>query len=400
MPVISTLKSTARTLAGASALSLLMAGSALAFDGNAVAERVKELYAAQGGQISYQSVETSGSTVVLKGASIRAPGVAAQDKSFNVGDITLSDVSDAADGGYDIGQANVPDMTLPFEGTSISIKGMELENMHLAAEGSTDPLASILYYQKAEIDQITVNQAGNDIATLQDIVATISPYTAGSPINYTWDVDKIAIDLSKAEPSKAKETLTALGYEKIDGRIDSKGSWSITDGRFKLDQFDLVMDEGGKLGMTFDIGGYTLDFIKGLQQAQATLADNPDSDAGGLAMLGLLQQLTVSGASVRFDDASLTNKVLDYFANQQGTERSVLVNQMKAVLPLFAGQLKNAKFASQVTEAVSAYLDNPKSLEIRATPPSPVPVAILMATGSAQPEKLPDVLGVTVTANK
>ncbi|YBV97817.1 hypothetical protein M1D80_13430 [Phyllobacteriaceae bacterium JZ32] len=400
MPVINILKSTARNLAAASALSLLMAGSALAFEGNSVAERLKELYAAQGGQINYQSVETSGSTVVLKGASVRAPGTPAQEKAIELGDITLSNVSDAPDGGYNIGQAAIPDMTFPFEGTTISVKGMDMENLHLAPKSSSDPLASILYYQKAEIDEITVSQAGNDIAMLQDIVATVSPFKEGTPIDYTWDVDKIGIDMSKAPPSKGKETLTALGYEKITGHIDSRGSWSVPDGRFKLDQFDLVMDDGGTLGMTLDLGGYTLDFIKGVQETQATLADNPDNDAAGLAMLGLLQQLTVNGASVRFDDASLTNKLLDYFANQQGSDRVTVINQAKAVLPLFAGYLKNAAFATQVTQAVSAYLDNPKSLEIRAAPSAPVPVAVLMATGSAQPEKLPDVLGVTVTANK
>jgi len=400
MPVISTLKSTARNLVAASALSLLMAGSAFAFEGNAVAERLKELYGAQGGQLNYQNVETSGSTVVLKGTSVRAPGTQAQEKSIELGDITLNNVSDASDGGYDIGRADVPDMTFPFEGTSIAIKGMAMENLHLAPKGSSDPLASILYYQKAEINQITVSQADNTIATLQDVVATISPFKQGSPIDYTWNVGKIAIDLSKAPPSKGKETLAALGYETINGHIDSRGSWSVPDGRFKLDQFDLVMDQGGTLGMTFDLGGYTLDFLKGLQQAQAMLADNPDSDAAGLAMLGLMQQLTVNGASIRFDDASLTNKLLDYFANQQGSDRATLTNQVKAVLPLFAGQLRNAAFAAQVSQAVSTYLDNPKSLEIRATPPAPVPVAVLMATGSSQPEKLPDVLNVTVTANK
>ncbi|WP_147272179.1 hypothetical protein [Phyllobacterium salinisoli] len=400
MSALSPLKSTARNLAAASALSLLMAGSAFAFDGNAVAERLKELQATQGSELNYQSVETSGSTVTLKGVSVKAPGTPATEKPFNVGDIVLSDVSDAPDGGYQIGKADVPDMSVPFGGMTIALKGMELDNLRLAAKGSTGPLASVVYYEKAEIDQMILTHEGNDVATLQDIVATISPYKEGQPIDYTWDVDKIAVDLSKIQPSKAKETLTALGYQKINGHIDSKGTWSVSDGRFQLNQFDLVMDDGGTLGLKFDLGGYTLDFMKELQQAQAMIAADPDSEAGGLAMLGLLQQLTVSGATVRFDDASLTNKVLDYYAKQQGAERSTLVNQMKAVLPLFAGQLRNAAFASQVTEAVSAYLDNPKSLEIRAAPPSPVPVAILMATGTAQPEKLPDVLGVTVTANK
>ncbi|PYE87194.1 hypothetical protein [Phyllobacterium leguminum] len=399
MPVTPELKSTARTLMAASALSLLMAGSAFAFDGNAVAERMKEDYAAQGGQLDYQSVETQGSTVILKNSSVTMPGAKKEEKPFDLGDITLNDVTDAADGGYDIGRASVPNMNFPMAGMSMSAKGVEMDKLHLAPKVSTDPLANFLYYQKAKIDEIAITEDGKQIATFKDIVTTASPYKAGSPIDYSWDVAKVDIDVSAAKPSEMTKTIEALGYKQITGNIVSKGSWS-PDGRLKLDKFDLTMDQGGKLGMTFDIGGYTLDFIKETQEAQAALAVNQDKNTGHLAMLGLIQQLTVNGASIRFDDVSLTGKVLDYYAKKQGSDRSTIVNQTKAVLPFLAGQLKNAAFASQVTQAVGAYLDNPKSLEIRAVPSSPVPVAVLMATGTAQPERLPDVLGVTVTANK
>lgn len=400
MPFTSKLKSTARTLMAASALSLLMAGSAFAFDGNAVAERVKELYAEQGGQLTYQSVTTSGSTVVLKDASVKMPGAKAVDDPFKLGDITLERVTDAADGGYDIERASLPDMTFPADGTEISAKGIEMDKLHLTPKGSTDPIAAMTYYQKAKVDNITIAQEGKNIATLQDLVATLSPYKEGSPIDYTWNVEKATLDVKNIKPSEMTKTLGELGYDKITGNIVSKGSWSPADGRFKLDQFDLTMDQGGKLGMTFDIGGYTLDFVKELQGAQKTLAATQDKDAAGLATVGLFQQLTINGASIRFDDASLTGKVLDYYAKKQGTDRSTVVNQTKAVLPFMVGQLKNAAFATQVTQAVGSYLDNPKSLEIRATPTSPTPIAVLMATGAAQPERLPDVLGVTVTADK
>ena len=69
MPPIHPLKSGLRVLAATSAL-VVFAGSAYAVDGNAVAARLKAVYAEQGGTIEYGSVETNGSTVILKDTKV------------------------------------------------------------------------------------------------------------------------------------------------------------------------------------------------------------------------------------------------------------------------------------------------------------------------------------------
>ena len=100
-----------------------------------------------------------------------------------------------------------------------------------------------------------------------------------------------------------------------------------------------------RFGMTFDLGGYTLDFIKSLQEMQKKMAAQPagaDNSAQSMAMLGLMQQLTFNGASIRFDDDSLTNKALDYVAKQQGRSRDDIINQAKAIVPFVPAQLNNA----------------------------------------------------------
>ena len=128
--------------------------------------------------------------------------------------------------------------------------------------------------------------------------------------------------------------------------------------------------------------------------------EGQDESAKGLAMLGLLQQLNFISMSIRFDDSSITGRALDYAAKQAGQDRAAIINQTKGVLPFALAQLKDPDFAQKVTEAASAYLDNPKSLEIKAAPPAPVPFAILAATGSTTPEALIKQLNVTVTANQ
>jgi hypothetical protein len=159
------------------------------------------------------------------------------------------------------------------------------------------------------------------------------------------------------------------------------------------------IDNVGKLNVLMDVTGYTPALIKGLQEMTKNM-EGQDESAKGLAMLGLLQQLNFVSASIRFDDASITGKALDYAAKQAGQDRAAIINQTKGVLPFALAQLKDPDFAQKVTEAASAFLDNPKSLEVKAAPPAPVPFAILAATGSTTPEALIKQLNVTVTANQ
>ena len=64
-------------------------------------------------------------------------------------------------------------------------------------------------------------------------------------------------------------------------------------------------------------------------------------------------------------------------------------------------QLNNPELTTQVTEAVNAYLSEPKSLEIAAEPENAVPFAVLMAGGmSGNPAELLKTLAVSVTANQ
>jgi hypothetical protein len=398
MPPIHSLKSGLRVLAATSAL-VVFAGSAYAVDGNAVAARLKAVYAEQGGTIEYGSVETNGSTIILKDTKVSTTGI---KESFNAGDITLGDVSDVSGGGFKIGSLTMPDIDFSPEGepgNKISIDGISLEGITLPAEGATQPLAKILQYEKAEVKHLNVNVKGKDVFTADNLTATISPLTETSPVAFTTNVESFKADLSDIEDPKTKDALKALGYETISGKIDVNGTWNVSDGRLNFEKMDFVADNAGTLGLKFDISGYTLDFIKGLQEATKNMEGKPD-DAQSMAMLGLMQQLSFTGASVRFDDASVTYKALDYVAKQQGAKRGDLINQAKAILPMAAAQLGNAEFAQSLGAAVNTYLDNPRTIEIKAAPAKPVPFAIIAAGGMADPKSLIKTLGVTVTASQ
>jgi hypothetical protein len=387
-----------RVLAAASALVVVFAGSAYAVDGDAVAARLKNLYGEQGGTMEYSNVETHDSTVILQDTKLSTAGM---KQTFNVGDITLSDVTDVSGGGFKIGTLAMPDINYtPVDEpeSKISVQGIGLQGITLPAEGATEPLAKIFQYEKAEIKHITVNAKGKDIFAADDLITTISPLTETSPVTFTSNVASFKADLSDVQDPKTKETLKALGYETISGKIAAAGTWNVTDGRLNIEKMDFIADNAGTLGIKLDISGYTLDFIKGLQEATKNMEGKEDN-AKSMAMLGLMQQLSFTGASIRFDDASVTYKALDYVAEKQRAKRSDLIGQAKMILPMAAAQLGNAEFAQALGTAVNTYLDDPKTIEIKAAPAKPVPFAIIAAGGMADPKSLIKTLGVTVTAN-
>lgn len=380
-------------------LFTLPLNAAFAQEAGAVAERLKTVLASQNMTLGWSSATGDASEIVLEGATIT---VAGEDKAFPIGKLTLSGVEDD-NGGYKITTISTEPYSVTQDGATVDISQLTFGNVKLPAEGSTDPLASLLMYETAALDNLSVKVGDKQAFQMTNFTAEVTPPVDGKAMSFTGGAEKFSADLSLVEDPQSKAAIDALGYQNISGNLQLAGTWQPTDGRMTLSQYNIAVDNAGALGMTFDLGGYTLDFIKSVQDLQKTMAAQPqgaDNSAQGLAMLGLMQQLTFHGATIRFDDASITNKVLEYLGKQQGMTAKDIANQAKAIVPFMMMELNNPELTQQVTSAVTAFLDNPKSLEIAAKPGSPVPFALLAANGMANPKDLPKTLGLTVTANQ
>lgn len=380
-------------------LFTLPLNAALAQDATAVAERLKAVLAAQNLTLSWTSVSGDASETVLEGTSIAMAG---EDKPVSVGKVTLGGITEE-NGGYKIETLSTEAYSLTEGTTKVDVSPLTIGNVSLPAEGSTDPLASFLMYETANLDNVSVKIGDKQAFQMTNFAAEVTPPADGNAMEFTGSAEKFTADLSLVEDPQSKAAIDALGYQNISGDFQLAGTWQPTDGRMALSNYDITVDDAGTLGMTFNLGGYTVDFLKSVQDLQKKMADQPegtDNSAQGLAMLGLMQQLTFNGATVRFDDDSVTNKVLEYVGKQQGMSAKDIANQAKAIVPFMLMELNNPELAAQVTAAVTAYLDNPKSLEIAAKPASPVPFALLAASGMSNPKELPKTLGLTVTANQ
>jgi len=384
------------------AIVILPVASAHALDTEAFGTRLKAVVAAQGGEINWTGISENGSQIVLSVVTVGGAGKPDTEKG-HLGDVTLDNVTEE-NGGYKIGTISFQDFTSPEEdGMTVALSGASITGLKLPAENATDALSSMMMYESAKLDNFAVNKGDKEIFGLQNLHAEITPSAEGKPLEFSAAAESFAADLSQTEDPQSKAVIEALGYQNIKGSLEMAGSWQPSDGHIGLSQYDITVENAGTLGVTFDLGGYTTDFVKQLQAMQKQMAAQPagsDNSAMGMQILGMMQQLTFGSASIRWDDDSLTQKVLDFVAKSNGQKPEDIVNQAKAMVPFLMAQLNNPDLTTQVTEALNTYLSEPKSIEISAEPEKEVPFAVLMAGGmSGQPQELIKTLGVSVSAN-
>jgi hypothetical protein len=396
-----------RRLAFSAILLAFPLNQAAAQDASAVAERLKALSAKQGIELAWTNVTGDASSMVIEGLTVKPAG---ETDAFPIGNVTLSGVTEE-NGGYRVDTTTTAPISSTTEGVTVELSEIIVKGLKIPVEDSDDPLAAISFYDSAEMASASFKMAGKNVFSISGLSAEISRPTEGSPMDFTAGVASFSGDLSGVTDPQTKALVDAFGYQTINGSYQTTGTWNLADGRLNMTKNDVTVENAGKFGVKVDIAGYTLDFIKQMQDVQKKMAAQPAGEAASSAadmeMLNLMQQLSLNGATMRFDDASLTGKILDFVAQQQGQKREDIVNLAKAGLPFMLMQMQLPDLAAAISPAINAYLDDPRSIEIKAAPPGPVPFTLIGGAAMANPndpgataKAIWNMLGVTVTANQ
>jgi hypothetical protein len=384
----------------ASTTFLSLAGSAFALDGNDVLAKINAVYATQGGKIEAASTEVDGANITLKGVKVSVAGM--DGKSFPVGDVTLENVEEGDDG-YTIEKVAFPDINTTQDDVTFTASDIALGGVTIPNEVVPGSIESMMLYENFTTGPMTVSTKGKQVFSSEGIEANLTSDDDQTKFDFDATVSGINIDLTSAPDPKAQEAITALGLQTLKGEITMKGAWTVADGKFDLSEYAFDFENVGRLDVNFSLSGYTLDFIKAMQEAMKAAETNPDKAAGqqalGMSMMGLAQQLIYNGASIRFDDAGITAKALDFAGKQQGVDGKQMAASVKGMLPMMLGTLNLPDLQKQVETAVGAYLDDPKSITLSANPAQPLPAPQIMGAAMGDPANLVKTLNVQVTAN-
>ncbi len=382
-----------------SAAILSFAGSAFALDGQDLLTKINAASSQQSGTISTDSIDIDGTTVTLKNAIYTPKGV----QGFSVGDITLSGVEEQEDGSYYIEGATFEDVDSTAGGVTVTAKDLSLGGITVPAKPGDDSPDTMLWAENLHTGALKVVKDGAEVFSMleSDVNSTLREDESGFDIDGA--LKGMKFDLSKAGDPQSKEAIEKLALQHVQGDINLKGSWDLGPGTLDLSDLSFDFTNVGKLQFGLKISGYTLAFGKSLGQALDQADANPNKEeaqqALGLAMLGLAQQLTFEGAQIRFEDASITKRALDYAGSKQNVSGQQMADSLKAMTPIMLAQLNIPELQNAISAAVSTFLDDPKSLTVKATPDKPVAFPMILGAAMGAPNTVPQMLGVKVSAN-
>jgi hypothetical protein len=388
-----------RTLLAGAALATL-ASPAFALDGADLMAKLNATYATSGVTIGYSNAAVDGSTVTLEGTELKATGAEAPIK---LGTITMEGVEEDGEGGYTIETVAFQDINVTEAEATVTAKDIALNGVSIPGTVVPGTLESLLMYESATAGPVSVSTKGKEVFSMSGMEATITRMDADAGLEFDATLNDLKADLTTVEDPKAKDTLAKLGIQSLEGKVNMSGSWELASGKLAVDEYAFDFKDIGRLNLSLEFSGYTLDFLKNMQEAIKTAEANPNKEeanaAMGMAMMGLVQQLTFNSASLSFEDASITKKLLDYAGSEQGVSGDQMAQSLKGLVPIMIAQLNMPDLQNQISAAVNTYLDDPKSLKISAEPKEPVPFPMIMGAAMGAPQTIPQVLGVTITAN-
>ncbi|WP_102957947.1 hypothetical protein [Mangrovicella endophytica] len=391
------LHNTPRWAVATLAFTLLGSSSAFAVDAGAFGERLKSVLSAQGLSLTYASADEAGSDVVLRAMKVGAPGEAGTD----IGDVTFAGVTGSTEEGWKIASIPIKDIEKTEGATKVSVTNIAVEEIEIVgtAGDAASKAASEIFFKHAAVGNVTVTEDGKPGLTVDGSEVTNTVGENGA-ISSEFNLGDFNADFSVGKPNETQAVMREIGYEKLSGSASGMAAWDPTSGELKLEPFTIAAEDAGELNFSYSITGYTPSFIQSLKQLQQQMTANPqNSQASGMAVMGLISQLYLKSAELSFADDSLTGKLLDYYAKKNGQSREQLTQNLTAMLPAVLGYLQNPEFQKEVTDAVTAYLADPQSLTISIAPQNPVPAAQLIGAAMGAPQTLPAVLSLSVTSN-
>ena len=401
-------------LATTATLAALQPANAL--EAQAFVDRVAAVYKHIGYDFKFGTATLDGDTVTVDGVKLGLAGMDGEDTSFATDtQLTFSGVTEREDGAYFVGSLTIPDIDAPIEAEPaghISLVDISLDNLYIPA-GDTIPASELLQLVGSiSTGALLVERDGQEVISIDSMEAasTFNPEQGSDALvdlSSTLAINGIAADLSTVgeDDPAAGATIEGLGLTTITGDITQNLTWSMADGHMVMDEFLFDFADVGALNVALDASGLTPAVLDQLYAMQAAMADTTgemtaeQQQAQMMSGMALMQGVTITSAAVRYDDASLAGKLLDFYAEQAGADRATYVEGLKSALPTILAGSGIPALNDVVIPPVEAFLDDPQSIELAVAPPSPTSLLVLMAA-AANPAGLITALNLTLTANE
>ncbi len=323
--------------------------------------------------------------------------------TLKVGQAAFSGISEEGPAHFLIGKTVFTNSSISIKGTgadlTVTMPAMDVEDWHVRATGPTptteeELLASTTYAKQMTAGPFTVTSGSHAVS-----IDSLQTNWAGDPDTgsgtYTMKVNNIALPEALVSQLDQGGMLKQLGYTALNLDLTTEG--------------DLTRN-GDKLGYAFNLGltgrniatlrlGAALDDVPLAAYVDVLQAQTEGEELNLDALMPQLQNAVLKGANLRFEDASIFKKVLPLIAAMQGMDEQTLIASIPPTVQLQLIQFQNEAFTKQAVDAITAFLNDPKSITFALKPPAPLTFAAITMLDPAKPGDAVTKLGLSITSN-
>ena len=395
-----------------SATAILLASSALIIPACAedvppvVTALLKSWESSMSVKPTYEKLETDsdGNITITNMTGTMAAQGATPGVSLRVGKMVLQNVAAEKDGVIDIGKFEVTDTKIEVAGEAD--KSFTVEMPSGAAEDLYVPVptenatpqdafrSSFSMAKRASSGPIKITAMGQTI-TSDGYESSFDGNPATGAGKFGLKISNIVVPeeiFASVDPSGQ---MKALGYGDLTFNVMGDADIRVLNDKFGV---TTNIEYAGK-----DIGGIKMAIVAedipmaAIAEIKKSKAESREPDFA--AIQPQLMNVTIGNFKLRFEDDSITKKVLPVIAKMQGMDEATLVSNAGALVQLGMMQLKSQAMTDQVVAAVSAFLKDPKSITVSMNPAQPLAVQSLSTLKPDDPAAALTLLGVSVTAN-
>lgn len=365
------------------AAALLASTSAFAApDAKKVADAlVASLQAKGDAKATYESADTTGGSVTITNLKF----VPRDGDTVTVPSVVIANPADRQPGGYttdsitfDAGVAQGKNKKVTWtKGTADNAIIPAPSEMH-----SNNKLTPFSHFDMSGI--VMTSDADPAPVTVSDLTVDLGNIVDGAPNSGTLKVTGVNIpgEVLKQD-EQTKEWVDQLGYDKLAFDLMVDASYDASKDSLQLKSVSFDGADVGKLVITGTFGGLPRAKLQDPQKLRELAAT-----------------ATVDSATINFQNKGVVERVLDMQAKSMGATRAQFVDQITGALPLMLSMINNQGFQDKVATAATAFLKDPKSLLITASPSAPVPLMQVMGAARTAPQTVPDILAVDIKANQ
>lgn len=332
--------------------------------------------------ISFESAASSGADVVVSGLSA-TDGHGEDTITFET--VTIAAPTEGGDGVF-------ASPSITFSGGAIAGKAkgtigsatltdaIVLDPQAVPNDAAPTPAQGLLF-KTAEIADIVVTPEGRqEPATIAKIAVEVEKVVDNVPLDSKGTITDMKIPASAFAGRPMGPATLGYGDLVLDVTWDASRS---PDGKsVDLRDFTVSVEDAAKISITGQFAN---------MPAPTVL-----NDAGAKSSA---REIVVDTMTIRFEDASLTGRILDLQAQKQGVTREAYAGQIGAALPFLLASLNNPAFQQKVATALADFLKDPQSLTVTLAPGEPISGGDILRLARSSPQDLPDRLNAEIDAN-